>query len=195
MSSSPPRGPWSDLLEQVRDALEDAGLGAGEVRDEVVHGVSEALRALRGDGIPGDLPEEDVADPSVGVVEGGRAPGAPPTPGPRPDLHVASAPEGEAVQEPAPPRVQVTLRTAPGLQALEGVACFVLEDGAAQTLYRGAAPHPYRVVADFGSLRLLLDGSPAETLEAGQSIDVDASHLRVLAEGGGAQGRFLRLAR
>ena len=196
MSTEPPRAPWTDLLDQVRDALEDAGIGAGEVRDEVVQGVGEALRALREAGLAPEAPDASTPEPTVGVVEGGRAAGAPPTPGPRPDLHVAEPQGGEPLQQgPEAPRVQVTVRTAPVRQPLEGTVDFALDSDAAQTLYRGAEPHPYRIAIDTGAVRLLLDGAPAEALSAGQSMDVDVCHLRVLAEEDGARGRFLRLPR
>ena len=195
MSTEPPRAPWTDLLDQVRDALEDAGIGAGEVRDEVVQGVGEALRALRGAGIAPEASDVGAPEPSVGVVEGGRAAGAPPTPGPRPDLHVAEPLDREGPQGPEAPRVQVTVQTAPVRQPLEGTVGFALDSDAAQTLFRGAEPHPYRIAIDTGAVRLLLDGSPAESMSAGQSMDVDVCHLRVLAEEDGARGRFLRLSR
>ena len=43
----PPRGPWGDVLDEVREALDDAGVGAGELRDGLVRGVRDALDALQ----------------------------------------------------------------------------------------------------------------------------------------------------
>lgn len=195
MSTDPPRTPWTDVLDQVRDALEDAGIGAGDIREEVVSGVGEALRALRSAGLAPDPEADGAAEPSVGVVEGGRPAGSPPTPGPRPDLHVAAPTEGQAAPRSPRPQVQVHVRTSAPLPALDGPVSFGLEDDEAQTLYRGSAPHPYRVAVDSGSVRLLLDGAPAETLSAGQSMDLDVAHLCAVAEHGRAEGRFLRLSR
>ena len=69
-----------------------------------------------------------------------------------------------------------------------------LEPGGAQTLYRASAPHPYRVACDRGAVRLSLDEAPAEWLRAGQSMDVCARLVRVLADtDAGAAGRYARL--
>lgn len=194
MSPAPPRGPWSDLMDQVRDALEDAGIGAGEVRDEVVQGVGDALRALRSAGVE---PEGASIDPTVDVVEGGRAPDSPPTSGNRPDLRVARPPTdspGETdTAEGA--TVNLTIRHGAMLPSLDGAVSFALANESSRTLFVGASAHPYRVRADAGTVRLVLDGTPTETLTAGQSMDVDAAHLRVVAEDGSAAGRFLRLHR
>lgn len=194
MSTEPPRGPWSDLMDQVRDALEDAGIGAGEVRDEVVQGVSDALRALRGAGSDPGAAGAGVG-PHVDVVEGGRAEGSPVSAGPRPDLHVAEPPAEPDRGDGGSARVKVTVQRAQQVQALGGEIAFALADDESQTLFRGASAHPYRVAADSGALRVVLDGAPAETLHEGQSMDVEAAHLRVAAEGGSASGRCLRLPR
>lgn len=195
MSTDPPRGPWSDLVDQVRDALEDAGIGAGEVRDEVVQGVSDALRALRSANAEPGSEDTHPTEPHVDVVDGGRPEGAPPTAGPRPDLHVAKPLEGEGQGPAVHTQATVTVRRPSTLRTLEGERRVTLDAEEAQTLFRGTSPHPYRVAADRGRLRVFLDGAPAETLVAGQSLDVEATHLRVAADGGSAAGRFLRLTR
>lgn len=205
----PPRGPWSDVLDQVRDALEDAGIGAQEITSELMEGVRLGLDALsRGPeaGPPPD-PSADVG-PEVRVVPGGRGEGEPPAPGPRPDLKVAepeperggpSALYDDAADAVAASNVSVRVRTVDrgdGRGGLPRGDIAVSPDAPAQTVFRGATPRPYRVRCVTGALRVELDGQPADQLSAGQSMDVEAGLIRVsAADGAAATGSYLRLAR
>lgn len=177
----PPRGPWGDVLDQVRDALDDAGVGAGQVRDELIRGVRDTLDALQ-------PPPTATEPPDVSVVDGGRADDAPPSGSPPPDLRVAK-PE-------APPAVSVAVRRAATIARsdLSATGVFAVADGDTQTLFRAAAAHPYRVACDRGAVRVALDGAPSVTVAAGQTCDVTARVVSVRATTpGGAAGRYARL--
>lgn len=79
----PPEDPWSEVLEQVEVALDDAGIGDEPDRAVLLDGVRSALDALVG---------MDTRDgPGVVVVEGGRRGDDPPTQGAAPPLRVAGA--------------------------------------------------------------------------------------------------------
>lgn len=198
MSGDDNRGPWADVLDQVREALDDAGVGAGEVRDELVRGVKDALHTLQGR--PDEPPQGQdppAASPDVTIVPGGRADDAPPAPGSPPDLRVAPP---ESAATPVSPSVSVSVRRARAPTALSptdlsatGVFS-VPADGSTQTLFRSDRAHPYRVVCDSGGLRISLDGAPADSLVCGQSMDVYARLVRVRADhDDGATGRYVRL--
>ena len=97
MGEQPPRDGddiWSDVLEQVAQALGDVDLGEDGTRDALIDGVRQAL-----DGLDStiDLDIEVVTDgatePQVSIVEGGRSDADPITPGEKPDLRVADLPE------------------------------------------------------------------------------------------------------
>lgn len=216
MSADKPRGPWADILDQVKEALEDAGVGAGEVRNEVVQSVGDALKAFRTweennpeaaaprSDDPADFFDEE---PHVEVVDGGRPEGAPPSPGHKPDLHVAEAPpsgrdddggDDDATAhgaEASAPTVSVRVRRHVQAPDLNAGGVFAVDLDAAQTVYRGVVPHPYRLSVDTGAARILLDGAPAETLLAGQSMDVEAALIRVASIEEPVRGRFTRLPR
>jgi hypothetical protein len=83
----PPEDPWSEVLEQVDDALADAGITDEPDRAALLEGVRSALDSLVG----GDAREDD--GPDVVVVEGGRGMDEPPTAGVAPPLRVADADE------------------------------------------------------------------------------------------------------
>ena len=64
-----------------------------------------------------------------------------------------------------------------------------------QTVYRGELARGYRLHCSQGPMRILLDGQPVETVDVGQSIDVEARLIRVQAvDGVVLQGCFIRLA-
>lgn len=65
----------------------------------------------------------------------------------------------------------------------------ILVDGQ-QTLFRGETARAYRIECDQGELRVVLDGAAVETVEAGQSIDVEAALIQVR---GTAEGSYTRL--
>ncbi|MEC8424431.1 MAG: hypothetical protein VX000_11690 [Myxococcota bacterium] len=86
----PPEDPWSEVLEQVEDALRDAGVGEDDGRAALLDGVRSALDGLVG------LDTRDGGSPDVVVVEGGRGEDDPPTRGEAPPLRVADAPAPNA---------------------------------------------------------------------------------------------------
>jgi len=166
------------ILSQVEEALDEADLHDSALRQALLDGVREALS-----GEPAPEP------PKMTVVEGG---GAPSTGGSPPHLKLAL----ESGDDRPPVRVAVSRRAlkAPASSAREG-AIVLAERGAEevqQTLFRGLEPHPYRVACRRGWMKVALDGQPAETLEAGQTVDVEARLIRVSSTGG-ASGAYIRL--
>ena len=70
-------------------------------------------------------------------------------------------------------------------------------DGAQhQTLFRGNSPHIYRVHCDDGIMKVLVDGQSVETLNPGQSLDVEGRFLSIkMAENRPVLGRYTWVAR
>jgi len=226
MSERPPRDGddlWSDVIDQVSDALDEADVKDGTTRDALLDGVRQALESMGstldmevelvtdGDLIAGAelIIENDAMepDPTVSVMEGGRADADPRTPGDKPDLRVADLPEDGPSEEilvspPESPFVaQVkVLRTPPRMpghpEAIPGlgragwiqVAGDAETDAAWQTLYQGKRSRLYRIGCTQGTLDITLDGTQVERLRAGQSIDVEGCKVRVSATEG-EQGR------
>jgi hypothetical protein len=62
-----------------------------------------------------------------------------------------------------------------------------------QTLYRGPTVRAYRLLCREGSLGVQVDGVVVETLEAGQSVDVEGAEILALAAEEGASGHYVRL--
>ncbi len=83
---------FDEVLRQVEDALDHLQLGDGPTKDALLSGVRAALEELGPDALGVDL-EATLSDldvsPGVHIVDGGRDPGGPPTPGLKPDLRVA----------------------------------------------------------------------------------------------------------
>lgn len=214
MAERPPRDGddiWSEVMDQVADALTEADLGTGLTREALLDGVREALEAMGGP-IEVDIEvmtSSEDTDPAVSVVEGGRTEADPRTPGDKPDLRVADletdGATGEA-SESMPIRPVLTqvkmLRTArrtampeaiPGL----GQAGWIQVAGgggvqaAWQTLYQGRLPRLYRIGCTQGSMDVTLDGEQVERLVAGQAIDVEGCLVRVSAvDEGSARGGY-----
>ncbi len=213
MSKRPPRDGdeiWSEVLDQVSDALDAADLGDLTTRDALLDGVRQALEGV---GTTLDMELEimtaDEPDASVSVVEGGRAEADPRTPGEKPNLRVADLTDEETdhgddaadVTRPVvtqvkvlrtPPRVATHAEAVPGLGQAGWIQ--VTAGGGAeaswQTLYQGKRPRLYRIGCTQGTLDITLDGAQVERLRAGQSIDVEGSLVRVSAveEGSGRGG-------
>lgn len=89
----PPEDPWSEVLDQVEDALVEAGIGAEPERGALLDGVRSALDSLVG------LDTSQDIGPEVVVVEGGRGEHEPPTEGAVPPLRVADPPAAEGPQQ------------------------------------------------------------------------------------------------
>ena len=193
MSGQPPDDPTDDIIEQVNTALTDLNITNDATRDAVTAGLKEALDTLASMGIPLQASEPG-RRPSVAVVEGGRAADAPPTGGAPPDLHIADP--REPPEETAPPlttrvvvsksqpRTERTVSAAPG--------SITLEPDTRQTILRALHTRTYRLRCSEGSLKILVDGQPLDTLTAGQSIDVEGAMIQVTATEA-ATGSYQRL--
>ena len=210
--AEPPDGDdtWSSLRDQVEEALRKAGLGDRDLDEAVVQAMEQAFTAL---GSLSQDTEESTSSPDVTVVEGGRREDDPPAPGEPPELRLApetsAAADGELST--GDPKVRVTVhrldrdgrrrtsttgsskRKDRRLQ-MQGRIQVAAEGH--QTVFRGNESRSYRLLCTEGTLRIALDGLPAESLSAGQSIDVDAALIRVSgADGAAAAGNYVRLPR
>ena len=200
----PPPRPWSDVLDQVRDALEDAGIGAQEITSEPWRASGSDWTPCRGARRPGRRPIRRLTS----ALRSGWCPavagkGSRPRPAPGPISRWPNPNPSGAGPRPcttmrptrSPPNVSVRVRTVDrgtGGAAPGDIA--VSPDAPAQTVFRGATPRPYRVRCVTGALRVEFDGSPPTT--SGQSMDVEAGLIRVsAADGAAATGAYLRLAR
>lgn len=201
MSDRPPHNPddltlgglVDEVVSQVRVALDEADVTSRQSRDMLLDGLRDVMQALD----PGSLVRPKGAEapdegPDVSVVDGGRADDAPPTDGPKPDLKVAE-PAADS-PEPEQPRVYTRVTVHKAKPPTDGHPRLTLEEGATwRSLFRGSTARPYRLTAEQGSVRVSLDGMPADTIPAGSSLDVEASVIQVAAEGGAARVRYERL--
>ncbi len=188
----PPNDGWEEILSQVNDALRIQGFGdlPEDQQQALREGLDEALGRLAHSSSP-------AVSANVTVVEGGRDEGAPPSGGKRPDLRVAPSPTAAADPDlEVVSRVRVVrldeLRRDLRPAAAQGQIRLDPEGAVRQTLFRGEVPRPYRLHCEVGKMRVSLDGQPAETLGAGQSLDVEARLIRVSADAP-VRGTYLRL--
>jgi hypothetical protein len=185
---------WTEVIDQVLEALDNGGLDDPTARDALAEGVRQALSSLEtgigldvqilGEGFPSTDSE---AEP-VEVVDGGRGPDEPRSEGNTPSLRVADTDElpretpsifthFKVNRPPKPART----RPLPGL-AEAGWIHVVASDApetAWQTIYHGTRPRLYRVACSTGNLDVTADGEAIERLSPGQSIDVEATAIRV----------------
>jgi hypothetical protein len=134
------------------------------------------------------FPSTDSEAEPVEVVDGGRGPDEPRSEGNTPSLRVADTDElpretpsifthFKVNRPPKPART----RPLPGL-AEAGWIHVVASDApetAWQTIYHGTRPRLYRVACSTGNLDVTADGEAIERLSPGQSIDVEATAIRV----------------
>jgi hypothetical protein len=196
MSDHHPPDTFDEVLRQVEDALDHLQLGDGPTKDALLSGVRAALEELGPDALGVDL-EATIADgaPGVHVVDGGRDPQGPPSPGLRPDLRVADA-GSDMVDDDAAgfdaPNVRVVRVTRRAEGRAQGLGRVVLGSADAwQTIFRGAVSRRYRIRCDRGALQVALDGALVEELVAGQTSDFEGALVRVQARGSdGAEGAY-----
>ncbi len=175
-----------DLLQQVSDALDEAELKDGAVRQALLDGVRDAFTSISGDG------------PTVTVVDGGRMADTPPTSGERPELRIATPAEDDEPESEPPVTTRVRVLRGPRSRPVRLVGRIAVApqgtDGDQQTIFRGEQARPYRLICDRGTLQVELDGMPSERLGAGQSLDAEARMIRVVgAADEPSQGRYARL--
>lgn len=219
MSDRPPQNPddlslgglVDEVVSQVRVALDEAEITSRHSRELLLDGLKDVFESMD----PGAFirPRETDASapsPDVTVVDGGRAADAPPTDGPRPDLKVAEPdsadeePESSASTGPsaAPePKVvtRVTVRDLGSRGARDPRPRIQLaasaDDADWRSLFRGSVARPYRISVTAGTVRVSLDGLPADTVHSGASLDVEAKVIQVAAMNGEAADlRYERLS-
>ena len=195
--SSPNEPPDIDeVVVRVNEALDELDVVAGPERDALLSSLRAALGAL-GDieldsvevrAVPVEVPVEV---PSVEVVTGGRG-DDPRSEGPRPALRVARpvVEEGEPVptaERPPRRRAVQVVSVAPEELPEAPVASgrFALAAGEWQTVFHGAGPRCYRLGCRAGRVGIYAEGEPSCELRAGQTVDIEASLIRLNAEGVG----------
>jgi hypothetical protein len=195
---------FDEVLRQVEDALDHLRLGDGPTKDALLSGVRAALEELGPDALGVEL-EAKISDldiaPTVRVVDGGRDPEGPPSPGSKPDLRVADPSAADSVSPGVPdtldfdaesPSVRVVrvTRRAEGTSQPGGSVSLSSPD-AWQTVFRGTAPRRYRIRCDRGAIHVALDGALVEELQPGQTSDFEGALIRVIARSGeGAEGTY-----
>lgn len=157
---------------------------------------------------PDERPPTDDDDrarpgPGVTVVDGGLGRSQPRTPGSRPDLRLAPGPgadEGDvdpSAPEPAGPSTRVVRVIRGGWSRASDLArlgLMAVPAGGRQTLYRGSTARAYRLLCREGSLVVQVDGVRVESLEAGQTLDVEGAEIVALSAGPApAHGHYVRL--
>jgi len=189
---------WSDVVDQVLDALDDANVSDTSTRDALAEGVRQALESLES-GVDLDVqilgegfPFQDTDPVSVELVEGGRSTQEPRSEGKAPDLRIAES--DAADEDPDNPSSMFThvkvvsgnpnrsrKRPLPGLSESGWihVAGGDSADSSWQTIYHGQTPRLYRVACSQGLLEVTADGQAIERLRPGQSIDIEARLIRV----------------
>lgn len=204
---------WTDVIDQVLDALDDANVSDSATRDALAEGVKAALESLDtgvgldvqiiGEGFP-TPPSEP---PKVEVVTGGRSEDEPPSEGEKPALRIADE-AIEKKQDDAPfvdhtpvfthvnvieNHRPVQPSAIPGLDESGWIHVNAVGPPEAnwQTVYRGHRLRLYRIACSKGTLDVTVDGEPIERLLPGQSIDTEGRAIRVTTtEADGALGGY-----
>lgn len=163
-----------ELLRQVMAALD---LSDPSIEAKLRQGLSAGLEMAteQGGAFEFDI-QMDGGSPEVVVLDGGRD-GAPKTPSRTPDLEVV---DGDGAD---PEDVQVRL-IRPALKPLGSDGQFAVEDSTA-TVFRGQSLRCYRLFCEHGPLQILVDGTPADTLATGCSMDIEAAFIQVRGTGRG----------
>jgi hypothetical protein len=203
MPDRPPRDPddlslgglVDEVVSQVKVALDEADVTAGRSRDMLIDGLRDVLEAMD----PASLARKRrQTAPDVEVVQGGRSDDAPPTDGLKPDLKVAEPEEvagpknqGASAAPKVVTRVVVKKSTPSAGQGRPRV--HLPESGAWRSLFRGTVARAYRLHAVSGSVRVQLNGMPADVLEEGDSLDVEARVVQVCARDAAAVVAYDRL--
>ena len=171
---------WSELLQQVNDALLDASMDDPDMREAILSGVRDAMDAL----LPTEEEDEPPAHPHIRILH------------PDDDLLDEDDDEDDEDEDDDSESVPVTsvrvhaLRRVPALSGEEGI--LHLPSGGTQLVLRARQPWMYRLLVDAGELTVVMDGEALGTLSAGQTLDVEGQTLQVQASGA-ARGRYRRL--
>lgn len=205
------RADWTDLLDQVEQALEEAGVLGRATREALRSALGDAFEQLQElDGVDieieveqGQAPDPGEADPAeeeedggseppeigapdVTVVDGGRRRHEPRSPRPRPDLRVASGARHPGGDDPDGPASSHSVRIIRGRSPRPALSLahegrILLPAEGRQAVYRGTVPRLYRLACEDGRLAVSVDGVTLETLSPGQSVDVEGAVLVVLS--------------
>lgn len=174
-----------DLLDQLMQALDlqDPKLRK-KLREGLEHGF-EQVDVTREMHFSFDIDGDGASQgPDVTVLDGGRSDAGPRT-GDRPDLEVVPDADDDGPDPEVSVRV-IRARREQGGRLLEGS----IDVDGQQTVFRGMEPLLYRLHCDQGAFQAVVDGIAVEALQAGQSLDVEASLIQVRGQGA---GRFTRV--
>ena len=197
MSDRPPRDPddlslgglVDEVVSQVKVALDEADVTAGRSRELLIDGLRDVFEAMDPASLSRSRRE---TAPDVEVVDGGRADDAPPTEGPKPDLKVAEPEAEDAAPSPKVVTRVVVKKSTPS--AAEGRPRVTLPEGGDwRSLFRGTVARAYRLYAVRGAVRVQLNGMPADVLEEGDALDVEARVIQAAARDGLAVVAYDRL--
>ncbi len=169
---------FQSLFDQVKDAFSDTeGIEDEELQKDLFLGIRDSLRALLG--------MSDVTEPHVTVVEGGRSSHAPKTDGEPPDLRVAD-PLDEENESSISSNVQVRVLKPEDLfqvgkfRKSNPMGKISLSGSSeAQLIYWGKTLRNYRIHCEKESLSIDVGTEQISSISAGQSIDVEGTHIQV----------------
>lgn len=206
---------WTEVVDQVLDALDDANVSDPMTRDALAEGVKAALESMEtgfgldvqiiGEGFP------ETTAPTVEVVAGGRSDDAPPTEGQKPELRIAEPQPTDPAEadfnpdsgSPIPVFTHVNVRTndaAAHMPLMPDAAGSIRVGFGAdpeeiwQTVYFGSRSRLYRITCSHGTLDVSVNGEPIERLSMGQSLDTEGTAIRVTTDfSTGATGVYTRV--
>ena len=183
MSQKPPDDEdpiFETIFEQVKNAFSETNVGPFDATNEdVLSGIRDSLKNLLHVTRP-------TVEPHVTVVEGGRSMNTPPTEGEKPNLFVAESTDD---LEEDTPNVSVCVLQPEEVVNLPFFSKSSLSSGKIrlvdfeerQLIYQGRKPYCYRIHVQKGQMALHVDKALIAIMKAGQSIDVEAERIEVIA--------------
>ena len=193
-----------EAVEQVQAALDALNIGNDATRDAVVDGLREAFKTVKDLDFNNLTFDAEVETPEVVVIDGGRedeTDECDAKPKEKPELRIVESDEtvtpqvstvGDVKVRVIHPRTKTARTQRFDLHAQGEIH---LEGRSWQTLFRGENIRTYRLCCRTGVLDVALNGALVEQLKPGQTIDVEASLIRVRAESDEASsGSYVRLS-
>jgi hypothetical protein len=177
-------GDIKGLFGELSQELEDAGFVDNDIRDELIVGIQDSLRALFG-----DLMDHD--PPNVTVVEGGRDEDSPPSDSPPPVLKVAASSTSEEEDFERhedmsfdAPNVSVRLvrpSSSIPIHTLSSGNIHLPSEGDEQSIYIGTSAKMYRILLFKGKIEVKNGTGVLGVLNEKQTIDIEGERIEVRA--------------
>lgn len=191
-----------EIIDQVKVALDEAEVTSRQSRDAMAEGLRDVLGALdpaslrRSARSAARAEAHERPEPDLDVVDGGLGEDSAHREGPAPDLRVVPEPE-DAHQQGVSEDPRVVTRVVVKAAGAAGRPVVALpdpaQDSAWRSIFRGTTARPYRLQTLSGTVQVCLDGVPAETLAAGDTLDLEAARIQVVGVDGPAQVAWERL--